>query len=321
MPSHSELETEVLKLRTWLENPRRGSGTKVVTKGHVLGPPFQISWEQSGNCAVMVVAASGQSLTLRFNRVVASPFRKGIRVIEFADDGILRQSTAFAPITLAHQKILEAFPPGSRFSSEELYSRVTTREGITQRHARRRWKELKYDYGFEVDWDSNENTYWRGLSEFPIRDPNPRPDDKKLREAFLPALAAAMGKDISQVLSCNYCGANVEFMGVTAEEEVADQIGLIDHRRPVFQGGDDVQRNLQVFCQTCNNKKNTVCRNCPYEHRCDSCIFAFPETVRAQRVVLILDRETIEGLGRKFGRDVEKRLSDLIRQLAMREGS
>jgi len=68
--------------------------------------------------------------------------------------------------------------------------------------------------------------------------------------------------------------------------------------------------------QTCNNKKNTVCRNCLYEHKCDGCILAFPEKVRSQTVVLILDRETIEGLGVKFGTDVENKLSKIIREIA-----
>lgn len=149
-----------------------------------------------------------------------------------------------------------------------------------------------------------------------MQDPNPRPDDKKIRASFLSVLAGMQGREPRQALLCNYCGARVEFPGLTAEDEIADQIGLIDHRRPVFQGGDDIELNLQIFCQTCNNKKNSVCRRCPYGHRCDSCILAFPEAVRSQRVVLILDRTTVEGLALKFGKDVEAKLSEAIKAIS-----
>lgn len=313
----SELEKEVAKLDGWLRSTRRSNVTKIVTRGHILAPPFKLTVVTSEGGSSVVIDARDDRLTVNLNKVVCSPFRSGIELLNFGPDGVLKDRRALAPLNESYQKILEAFPPGSRFGSAELYAKVLKKDGGTQIHARRRWKELKYDFGFQVDWDSTESTYWRGQSEVPVQDPNPRPDDKKIRNAFLAILAQSQGREVSQSLSCNYCGAQVEFPGITAPDEINDQIGLIDHRRPVFQGGDDIEGNLQIFCQTCNNKKNSVCRNCPYEHKCDTCILAFPEKVRTQRLVLVLDRNTVEGLHRKFGRDVEAKLSDLIRNIAL----
>src|SRR6185295_12037794 len=122
--------------------------------------------------------------------------------------GVARENLSVASLSKSYQKILEAFPPGSRFSSEELYDKIRCRNGKSQRHARRRWKELKYDYGFEVDYDGSR--YWRGNSDLPINYPMVRPDDKKLREAFWNTLAEKSKQLYGDTLPhCEYCDARV----------------------------------------------------------------------------------------------------------------
>jgi hypothetical protein len=100
------------------------------------------------------------------------------------------------------------------------------------------------------------------------------------------------------------------------EQDVeSDEMGLLDHRRPVFQGGDDTADNLQIFCQPCNNIKNTVCRRCPYNYNCDACSWAFPEKVRSRRVVLVLDQGMIDTLKTRYGNNIESKVIEDLKRL------
>lgn len=70
--------------------------------------------------------------------------------------------------------------------------------------------------------------------------------------------------------------------------------GLIDHRRPVLIGGGDERENLQLFCQVCNNLKNTVCQSCPIGYHCERCTWAYPEKFHDAIVVRLTPRDATQ---------------------------
>jgi 5-methylcytosine-specific restriction endonuclease McrA len=250
---------------------------------------------------------------------VISQYRKGqLGLFQIGEGGTILSSRVLASLNFAFQQILGAFPPGSRFSSEQLYAKILTRDGETQRHARRRWKDLKYNYGFDVDFDGSQ--YWRGGTNEPVNDPALRPNDKLIREHFLPMLASNSIKLTADSLPhCNNCDARVIFKDSIYQDILFDDQGLIDHRRPVFQAGDDSEENLQILCQTCNNKKNTVCRACPFEFKCERCLWAFPEKARARRLILYLDEEVSVQLRKRYGSDLENKAAELLAETVRRQ--
>jgi len=48
-----------------------------------------------------------------------------------------------------------------------------------------------------------------------------------------------------------------------------------DHKVPRAQGGTDALTNMQPLCDSCNNVKSVVCRNCKED--CTKCGWAYPE--------------------------------------------
>jgi len=331
-----DLDAELQKVRTWVMLSRRSPETQLVTKGHVLKPPFSVACQITGKTMFVTISGKGDKATFTCNRVIASKYRPNqLGLFLVNADNVVVERRFIASLTGLFQRILAAFPPGSKFSSEELYAKVKRIDGQSQSHARRRWKELKYEYGFDVDTSEDRSSYWRGPSKVPIKDPFPRPDDKKLQEDVLPILAAVQGKKSDEVLECNRCGAAVIFLKAKANDSGLDdfllpeplpissttaqgegvQRGLLDHRRPVFQGDGEERTNLQIFCETCNNFKANICNKCPYGYRCDTCIWAFPETVRSRRIVLVLPDQIVEKLRKRFGKDLDKRVSDFLTKL------
>ena len=314
----SELDDAYERARLWITASRRKGETRLVTAGHILAPPFTVSRVNKGGYFELTISGSTGKFTIDCNEVIASQFRTGqLDLLLFDSERVLQRRRTVAALTEGYWKILQAFPPGTRFSTEELYAKVTKKSGESQAHARRRWKELKYNYGFDVDFDRSANEYVRGSSNAPIKDPELRPDDKKLRDAFLSDLAEESRKKHADTLPhCNRCGARVIFPTGGIEEDGFDDMGLLDHRRPVFQGGGDEITNLQIFCQTDNNKKNSVCRNCPYGFKCDTCVWwAFPEQASSRRLVLVLEQETIDSLRKRFGDDLESELPEIIKRI------
>jgi hypothetical protein len=313
----SGLAAEVEKARRWVTESRRRANTRLVTAGHVIEPPFRLSYVTFPSFVGITITGSNDSVTIRCNEVVASPFRPGqLELLLFDSQRVLIEKRVVAALTENHWRILQAFPPGTSCTSEELYAGIVTLAGLSQRHARRRWKELKYNYGFDVDFDRTTNTYTRSLSPVPIKDPELRPDDKMLQAAFLRELAdASMREHEDSLPHCNRCDARVIFSEEDSGVSDFDDVGLLDHRRPVFQGGNDELRNLQIFCQTCNNKKNNVCRRCPYQFKCDTCHWAFPEDVAFRRLVLILNQDVIDKIRRKYGNDAEARVAAMIERI------
>ena len=268
----------------------------------------------------MTIRAHNDSIQLSCNRIVLSRFRPNqVGFFMLDREGVVQRRRFVATLTNSYQRILASFPPGSKFKSSELYAKVTRTDGGNQAHARRRWKELKYNYGFDVDSTPDRQTYWRGDSNVPIRDPFPRPDDNKLRAVMLPLMPRTSDGEYE----CNNCGVLVQFATAGGgDDEVSDPFaprksrGLLDHRRPILQGGDDALENLQVFCETCNNLKATTCNKCPYAFQCENCIWAYPEKARQNRVILTLDETTANALRSVTGLDLRAGAEKILRAVA-----
>lgn len=352
-----DLAKECEKAKRWVRSAGKSQKTQLVTRGHIISPPVSCECEQKdGLCLVRI---GGQEGEVRFwcNRVVESKYRLNqLGFLVFGPDDVLLRKRFIARLPSSYQRILESFPAGSKFTSAELYAKVQKRKGGTQIHARRRWKELKYDFGFNVGYDRATGLYQRGNQTVPIHDPFPRPDDKKLRDDFLSIFAKEKGLASGErIFSCNFCGSPAVFPSTDGAESNEDELtlvdetgfsvddedyerftvspsasintdekvnsvrefrrGLLDHRRPIFQGGEDTKENLQVFCEVCNNQKSNICRSCPYQHKCDTCVWAFPERVRASRLVIILDPATRDALTRKFGGEVHQAAENAVRGL------
>lgn len=317
------LELELNRLEGWLMGSKRDTKTQIVTKGAILSPPFQLVADKGSRSYQVTIKGSSGSASFEFNKIVVSPFRKDLGLFVMDTDNVVTERRFIVPLTTSYQKILATFPPNSQFNTEELYAKVRRVDGKQQAHARRRWKELKYDYGFDVDFNDDTQWYWRGPSETPIRDPSPRPDDKKLRKALVPLVVAEHQKHSGNAeLTCNYCAVSVRFPidelpqdVLPIGEETPTEPGLLDHRRPTLQGGTDEAANLQLFCGRCNNKKMTACNKCAYSFRCETCMWAHPELVRDQRLVLILDPDVISGLRSKFGTNLESVIPGILHDL------
>ncbi len=322
----SSLEVEIQRLERWLLESRRDSETQIVAKGAVLNPPFQLTSERTDGSVLITIDGSSGSVTFECNRIVISKFRpNSVGFFEMGSDGAAKNGRFLATLAPAFQRILKTFPPGSRFGTSELYAKIVTREGESQKHARRRWKELKYEYGFDVDTD-DRTTYWRGPSEVPVREPFPRPQDNLLRKEYLAQLISeSCSKSGSDKPICSFCGAELRFRDapesdeeITVDADRGGEImpGLIDHRRPIEQGGGDEISNLQLLCETCNNKKMTACRSCQWNYHCSDCMWAFPEAVRDRRVVIILDELQAARLRQKLGSNLEEGIRLLISRAA-----
>ena len=301
-----------------IEKNRRDPQTAIITTGHIIKAPFNVSFTINNNFLQLTIKGQNDEVTLKCNKVVISKFRPDqISFLTFDQYNKLSQQRTVAFLTPAFLRILDSFPPGSIFSTEELYAKIRTRDGESQRHARRRWKELKYDYGFDVDRNEADQKYWRGHSVNPIKDPVVRPKDDLLQKAYLLVLAKeSINNNSSNGLpTCNYCNIKVRFTKHPDFEGDTEEVGLLDHRRPVFQGGDDTLDNLQIFCQTCNNKKNSTCRACPHDYKCDTCMFAYPEKYKSRRIVLFLEPHIIASLQKKSDGDLENFIVNKLKEI------
>lgn len=306
----------IQKVKEWVSGSRRHPDTWLVTKGHLITPRYTVNGEVGDKYLKLMISGSNDTISINCNRVVTSLYRDQLGLFLLNNDGVTIESYVIAPFTRHLQLILQAFPPNSRFSSEELYSKITRADNPKrpQAHARRRWKELKYDFGFDLDWDGNN--YWRGPSNTPIKEPLIRPNDNKIKEHNWDPLANDSRKQNNDTLPhCEYCEARVIPRGQTDLGVDFDDLGLIDHRRPVFQGGDDDRSNLQILCQTCNNAKNSVCRKCPYDHRCNNCTWAYPARFKSTRLILHLEPSIIKILRTKSkSHDIHSIATEIIRK-------
>ena len=280
LPSASELQNLV---KAYLE--KKGvTNNELVGKNAILEPPFR-SWvsESSEGQFEVILEGTGNRATFRAicSDVVVSQYRPDIVFAEFASDAkpILRRLT---PLQKARRLLLDAVHPNSRLVSDEFYRRTRLKGGErAQVNARRRWGELRTEYGFDTTFE--DGFFVRG-SEFPVREPNPRPNMQKLNKDIFPL------KYESHHGVCNKCK-----IALGNDEQSEDYIRpLLDHRRPVPVGGDDTLDNLQLFCVTCNNLKATACVKCPNHYECESCSWAYPETFHDQIVIQLSPTHTTQ---------------------------
>lgn len=318
-------EARALERKLCSSTSKRNRNTVLVTKDRRITLPCNVVYNESAEqLKVTITGSQGESVEFLCNKIVLSDFRPNqISFLTLDNEGRLIDKRQLAYMSPAYSRILASFESNSRFTQAELYSRITTQAEETQRHARRRWKELKYEYGFDVDYDTSNSMYTTGQLDVPIRDPMLSPNSSKLKGAFLPSLMAMSQEQNGdeEILSCNYCGIEVSFSDNEDSEELSERTteeGLLDHRKPVFQGGEDTLENLQIFCRVCNNRKNTICRKCPYEFQCASCVWAYPEHSRTRRLVLIFEQEVINQLKRLGAGDAlmaaEQIIADRISQ-------
>jgi hypothetical protein len=171
------------RLRRWVLESRRSPDTWLVTKDHILKPPFSIKANDEKDFVQVKLTGVKDFLAIQMSDVIDSEFRDQLGIFLLDEDSVVRDSHILAPFSRHLQVILDAFPPNSRFKTEELYTKITWSGDSTraQTHARRRWKELKYRYGFDLDRDST--IYWRGQSS--LRQARRRPSDRYCAEAHL----------------------------------------------------------------------------------------------------------------------------------------
>src|SRR5262245_37274014 len=102
-------------LTKWVRNSRRKKTTWIVTKGHILKPPFSCVSEEHDRFMEIIVSGKNDSVQCNANKVVNSEFRSGqIGLYVIDSNEVVQQSRIFATLTENYQMILEAFPPNSK---------------------------------------------------------------------------------------------------------------------------------------------------------------------------------------------------------------
>jgi hypothetical protein len=102
---------------------------------------------------------------------------------------------------------------------------------------------------------------------------------------------------------CNNCG-----------EQYEDSYLAPDHRVPSIVKADNLTSEnylgvLQALCVRCNQVKREACKKCPYQHRCENCAWAYPETksISAHSLKILQAQANSEGVSinewiqKKFG--------------------
>ena len=252
----------------------------LISKDIILAPPFsfEVTHDPKLDFLELHLKGAGKSPTdqthevTSFHRVESSKYRgNSLRLTSY-----LVQNRPFhrtiAPLQPARWNLLNLIPLGGQLSKEE-YFRLAD-----QSDARRRWTELKLEYGFDVDIVDTQ--YVRGTTLPPVNWPDPRPDMKRLKDDYWDFLSE---KHSSQ---CNVC--TVEVVKNKNDEGTT---GVIDHRIPVVYGGSDDIDNLQLLCTPCNNKKNQLYQNDPSKYLRSYLQWAYPEKYRSRSYHLMLEEE------------------------------
>lgn len=240
---------------------RKVVGNELIGKDVLLLPPFNLSVIMEGGAFRVDIEGSHGKFSTICQWVSISPFRDDISFV-MPVKGAKPTIRKLTPLQPARRRMLDIVKPGTSMDATTFY-RATASDGNTQVNARRRWGELRTEYGFETVYTGTR--FARG-SELPTNEPSPRPNMGRLNNAFFTEIYQDhLGK-------CNKCKRKVEHKGTSSNEPC-----LLDHRRPVPVGGDDSRQNLQLFCVTCNNLKNTACQNCQLSYECEKCSWAHPE--------------------------------------------
>ncbi len=274
----------------------------LIGKGVIIKPDFAVDVLSQVGKAVATIRGDEGEMTILCTQVVASKYRPDITFFDHRDD----QSpvrTCLTPLQKARRNLLGVMPPNTSMPSAEFYEVTKKESGHTQVNARRRWGELRTEYGFDTTYNHTTDSFRRG-PDVPVREPIPRPDSSSLMADHWRAVYERDGG------TCNKCGRPIQ-----RNEGGEGDPGLLDHRRPVPFGGDDRRVNLQLFCTRCNNIKNTVCQACPLSYECETCTWAYPEKFHDDIVIRLDpdDARTLENLAEKRDKDPRQLARDLFR--------
>src|SRR5262245_42219182 len=90
-------DAEFEKIQKWLNNSRRAADTQLVTKEHILEPPFRARYEIKDGIVEVTISGSNDSIVVRCNRVVTSQFRtKQLDLFLFDESGTAVSRRALA---------------------------------------------------------------------------------------------------------------------------------------------------------------------------------------------------------------------------------
>lgn len=294
-PGSAKTPEEIVALWRAFVRGRRAGG-RIVGKGAMLYLPVEIDVQPVAGGAFQITLSDQEGHRTTFEAAAASrsKYRKQVEFVSVSGDGSLR-FRGFAHLGPMHAEILDSVRPGKCVSKEEydrITGRVRRRGSRTQTDGGRRWRELKGEYGFDLEVRNGE--YCR-RSELPVEEPRLRPETGRLTREMLPRLLASGAE-----LECAKCGTKVAFEGYEHDPGAVD--GVIDHRRPVAYGGSDAEDNLQILCVRCNNLKRNYCERCPLGYRCERCSWAFPERINDLLVIALspAEAEALEKLVERY---------------------
>lgn len=282
IPSHNpQIETEIRNAIANYLSRRAVSENYLIGKGVLLSPPYSFDTHPEDGVVKVTIRGKNASFEVKCARVVASEYRPTIDFVQFTEERAPR-IIRLTPLQPARLKLLNIVKPGSSLPARDFYNATRKSSGETQVNARRRWGELRTEYGFDTTYDDASKVFRRG-SAIPVSEPEPRPNNARLHRAYWNSIYETHNGH------CNKCGQKVRYADVDEGDH-----GLIDHRRPVLIGGGDERENLQLLCQVCNNLKNTVCQSCPIGYRCERCTWAYPEKFHDAIVVRLTPRDAAE---------------------------
>jgi len=264
----------------------------LIGKNVILSPPYSLEICHVGDVIRVTIKGDKSFFEVECAKAVVSEYRPNIDFVIFAQTGP-PQIKRLTPLQQARLKLLDLVKPGSHMAAAEFYRASRKTGGETQVNARRRWGELRTEYGFETTYDDAAQVFKRG-NALPINDPNPRPNNARLRAEHWDRVYQAHHGH------CNKCDQKVQYVSSSEGDP-----GVIDHRRPIPFGGGDDKENLQLLCQVCNNLKGTVCHSCPINYQCEACTWAHPEEFHDAIVVRLTPQDAAElaGEARKRGKD------------------
>lgn len=272
----------------------------LIGKGVLLHPTFSVKVAKgNGEFSIRIAGANGEVFNCSCTDIVVSKYRPHITFVH-SRPGQQPRIRKLVPLQPARQKLLSHVPPGRSVESNKFYQ-LSAVDGNTQVNARRRWGELRTEYGFDTTYDGGH--FYRG-DERPVAEPNPRPNMGSLdRDHRDVVYNREQGK-------CNKCGTPI------VSDDADGEPGLLDHRRPVPFGGTDDRDNLQLFCVVCNNTKNTFCLSCPFSYQCESCTWAYPEKFHDRIVVKLTPNEasSLKQLADSRGEDPRTTAQKLFKQ-------
>lgn len=266
---------------------KRGvSNNALITESVMLCPPYTFTIESREDDAFHIEiygdreSPSGHtSASFVAHNIVATRFRRNAIYFIFDNDSGAPVRDVLVPIQESRWEMLNTVPLDGSISKAEFMKRNRKDNGQEQSDAPRRWRELRNEFGFNVEEDGG--MYHRGNQFAPTSMPEPRPDMSALkRKCWDEVYDRFDGR-------CNKCRQPVRKDAGDKEEAY----GLIDHRTPVPFGGSDEIENLQLFCQTCNNRKTRVYEMHPGRFEQEFEIWAYPEKFRGSYHIRVSESE------------------------------